>query len=152
MQLNFSKGGGMLPAVVQETGTGKILMLGFMNDAAFQKTLETGYVTFYSRSQNKLWRKGESSGHLLKVREVLVDCDEDSVVVVAEQLGPGTCHMGYRSCFFRRVQGNEFVEAEPRVFDPEAVYGAPSGNNPSRPALRDQGADRSAPPSEEAQS
>ena len=126
MQLDFNKGGGILPAVVQESGTGKILMLGYMNAEAFEKTLATGRVTFFSRSQNRLWVKGESSGHILKVREVLLDCDQDAVVVVAEQLGPGTCHMGYRSCFFRRAQGDDWVEAEPRVFDPKAVYGPAS--------------------------
>ena len=100
MELDFKKGGGMLPAVVQEAGTGKVLMLGYMNPEAYRKTLESRNVTFFSRSQNKLWMKGESSGHVLKVKEVLVDCDLDSLVVIAEQLGPGTCHEGYRTCFF----------------------------------------------------
>ena len=124
MQLNFEKGDGLLPAIVQETGTGKILMLGYMNAEALAKTLETGSVTFFSRSRNRLWVKGESSGHTLKVRDVLVDCDEDALVVVAEQVGPGTCHRGYRSCFYRRFQGGELREAEPRAFDPDAVYGS----------------------------
>ena len=127
MQLDFEKGGGLLPAVIQEAGTGKVLMLGFMNAEALDRTLATGNVTFFSRSRNRLWVKGESSGHVLKLREVLVDCDEDALVVVAEQIGPGTCHEGYRSCFFRRIQGGELVEAEPRVFDPEAVYGSLEG-------------------------
>lgn len=128
MELNFSKGGGMLPAVVQEAGTGKVLMLGYMNAEAYHKTLQSGKVTFFSRSQNKLWMKGESSGHVLKVKDVLVDCDLDSLVVVAEQLGPGTCHEGYRTCFFRRVEGDNLIEVEPRVFDPQVVYGSLSGN------------------------
>lgn len=123
MQLNFDKGDGLLPAIVQESGSGKVLMLGFMNAAAFHKTLETGYVTFFSRSRNALWVKGESSGHRLKVGEVRVDCDADAVLVVAEQFGPGTCHEGYHSCFFRRVEDGELVVAEPRAFDPEKVYG-----------------------------
>ncbi len=129
MELDFAKGGGLLPAVVQEAGTGKVLMLGYMNEVAYRRTLQSGNVTFFSRSQNKLWMKGESSGHVLKVREVLVDCDLDSLVVVAEQLGPGTCHEGYRTCFFRRVEGDRLVEVEPRAFDPKAVYGssAPKG-------------------------
>jgi len=126
MELDFKKGGGMLPAVVQEAGTGKVLMLGYMNPEAYRKTLESRNVTFFSRSQNKLWMKGESSGHVLKVKEVLVDCDLDSLVVIAEQLGPGTCHEGYRTCFFRRVEGDHFVEVEPRAFDPQAVYGSSS--------------------------
>jgi phosphoribosyl-AMP cyclohydrolase len=127
MELNFSKTGGMLPAVVQEAGTGKILMLGYMNEEAYRKTLQSGNVTFFSRSRNKLWMKGESSGHVLKVKEVLVDCDLDSLVVIAEQLGPGTCHEGYRTCYFRRVDGDSLVEVEPRAFDPKAVYGTSSG-------------------------
>jgi len=124
MQLNFDKGDGLLPAIVQESGSGKVLMLGFMNAEALNKTLETGYVTFFSRSRNKLWVKGESSGHRLKVGEVRVDCDSDAVLVVAEQFGPGTCHEGYHSCFFRRVEDGKLVVAEPRAFDPEKVYGA----------------------------
>jgi len=131
MELDFDKGGGLLPAVVQEAGTGKVLMLGYMSAEAYRRTLESGNVTFFSRSQNKLWMKGESSGHVLKVKEVLVDCDLDSLVVVAEQLGPGTCHEGYRTCFFRRVEGENFVEAEPRAFDPKAVYGSSSSKGPN---------------------
>jgi phosphoribosyl-AMP cyclohydrolase len=127
MKLNFDKGGGMLPAVVQESGTGKVLMLGYMNAEAFRKTMESRQVTFFSRSQNKLWTKGETSGHVLKVREVLVDCDLDTLLVIAEQLGPGTCHEGYRTCFFRKVKGEKLVEVEPRAFDPKAIYGAGGG-------------------------
>lgn len=126
MQLNFDKGSGLLPAIVQESGSGKVLMLGFMNAEAFRQTLETGYVTFFSRSRNKLWVKGESSGHRLKVGEVRVDCDTDAVLIVAEQSGPGTCHEGYHSCFYRRVEDGELVVAEPRAFDPEKVYGDPA--------------------------
>jgi phosphoribosyl-AMP cyclohydrolase len=122
MELDFKKGGGMLPAVVQEAGTGKVLMLGYMNAEAYRKTLDSGNVSFFSRSQNKLWMKGESSGHVLKVKQVLVDCDLDTLLVIAEQLGPGTCHEGYRTCFFRRVEGDNLVEVEPRAFDPKAVY------------------------------
>jgi len=137
MELNFDKGDGLLPAVIQEFGTNKVLMLGFMNAAAVQKTLETGYVTFFSRSRNKLWVKGESSGHLLKVREVRVDCDEDALVVAAEQLGPGTCHEGYHSCFYRRIEGGKLVIVEPRAFDPEKVYG--NSSNSSSHAARPSG-------------
>lgn len=127
MQLDFEKGGGMLPAVVQEAGSGKVLMLGYMNPDAYRRTLESGNVTFFSRSRNRLWMKGESSGHVLKVKEVLVDCDLDALVIVAEQLGPGTCHEGYRTCFFRRVEGENLVAVEPRAFDPQTVYGSGSG-------------------------
>jgi len=123
MELKFDKTTGLLPAIVQESGTGKVLMLGFMNAESFEKTLATGNVTFFSRSRNKLWVKGESSGHVLKVEDIRVDCDSDAVLVVAEQLGPGTCHEGYRSCFFRRVEDGKLVVAEPRAFDPKQVYG-----------------------------
>jgi phosphoribosyl-AMP cyclohydrolase len=126
MQLEFNKSGGLLPAIVQEAGTGKVLMLGFMNEEAFRKTLETGLATFFSRSRNRLWVKGESSGHVLKVHDVLVDCDQDTLLIVAEQLGPGTCHNGYHSCFYRRVWQGELVEAESRAFDPDKVYGSPT--------------------------
>ena len=123
MELKFDKTTGLLPAIVQESGTGKVLMLGFMNAESFDKTLATGNVTFFSRSRNKLWVKGESSGHVLKVEDIRVDCDSDAVLVVAEQLGPGTCHEGYHSCFFRRVEDGKLAIAEPRAFDPEQVYG-----------------------------
>lgn len=126
MELNFDKASGLLPAIIQESGTGKVLMLGYMNAAALQKTLQTGEATFFSRSRNKLWVKGESSGHVLRVQDVLVDCDEDTLLVIAEQVGPGTCHNGYHSCFYRRVQGENLVEVEARTFDPDQVYaGAP---------------------------
>jgi phosphoribosyl-AMP cyclohydrolase len=131
MLLDFEKIGGMVPAVVQETGTGRVLMLGYMTPEAFQKTVDSGKVTFFSRSRNKLWTKGESSGHVLKVEQVLVDCDQDAVVVMAEQTGPGTCHEGYTSCFFRRVEGHRLVAIEPRVFDPEKVYDSSSSRSSS---------------------
>jgi phosphoribosyl-AMP cyclohydrolase len=134
--LDFKKTGGMLPAVVQEAGTGKVLMLGYMNPEAFEKTMRSGNVTFFSRSQSKLWTKGETSGHVLKVRDVLVDCDLDSLVVIAEQVGPGTCHEGYRTCFFRRVEGDKLVEVEPRAFDPKAVYGSTAASKPTPEARR----------------
>ena len=126
MQLSFEKAGGLLPAVIQEAGTGKVLMLGYMNAESFAKTLETGKATFFSRSRNKLWVKGESSGHVLKVHDVLVDCDEDTLLIVAEQVGPGVCHNGYHSCFYRRVEPGGLAEAEKPTFDPKKVYGSAS--------------------------
>ena len=119
MQLDYDKLNGLVPAVVQDYSTREVLMLGFMNETAFRQTLESGYATFFSRTRNKLWRKGETSGHRLAVREVLVDCDNDSVVLLAEQSGPGTCHEGYRSCFFRRVEGDDAVVFQQRAFEPE---------------------------------
>ena len=121
MDLKFHEG--LIPAIVQDRHSGKVLMLGYMNNDALKKTLESGYVTFFSRSRKKLWTKGETSGHLLLVREVRVDCDRDAVLVQADLQGPGCCHMGYKSCFFRKLtaSGEEvFLERE---FDPAKVYG-----------------------------
>jgi phosphoribosyl-AMP cyclohydrolase len=123
MQLDFSKLDGLLPAVIQDHQSGRVLMVGFMNDEAFRKTVETGYATFFSRSRNKLWLKGESSGHRLVVKEISTDCDGDTVLVKVEALGPGVCHEGYQSCFFRRLENGEWNVSEARTYDPKAVYG-----------------------------
>ncbi|MGH9431897.1 MAG: phosphoribosyl-AMP cyclohydrolase [Terriglobia bacterium] len=121
MDLKFQDG--VIPAIVQDKESGQVLMLGYMNAEAFELTLRTGNVTFFSRSRGKLWVKGEISGHRLAVREVRVDCDQDALLIEAELGGPGCCHLGYRSCFFRRVTAaGEEVIAE-REFDPAAVYG-----------------------------
>ena len=115
MQLDFSKLDGLVPAVVQDARTREVLMLGFMNEEAYRRTMDTGFATFFSRSRNKLWTKGETSGNRLAVREVLVDCDNDSLVLLAEQSGPATCHQGYRSCFYRRIEKGEPVAIQERV-------------------------------------
>ncbi len=120
--LDYSKLDGLIPAVVQDHQTLRVLMVGFMNGEAFQKTVETGFVTFYSRSRNKLWMKGESSGHRLVVKQIETDCDLDTVLVKVEALGPGVCHEGYQSCFFRTLDANEWKVSEPRTYDPNAVY------------------------------
>ena len=124
MQLDFKKLDGLLPTVIQDAATGEVLMLGFMNEEAYAATRSSGEVTFFSRSRNKLWRKGEQSGHVLKVHEILVDCDVDSLVIRVDALGPGVCHEGYKSCFFRQLTpaGEAIVVAE-QMFDPKAVYG-----------------------------
>lgn len=124
MDIAFAKAGGLVPAIVQDDQTGDVLMLGFMNEDALAETRRTSEVVFYSRSRNRLWKKGESSGHVLKVREVRVDCDADALLVRVEAIGPGVCHEGYRSCFFRRMEddGSEKV-IEQRTFDAEHVYG-----------------------------
>jgi phosphoribosyl-AMP cyclohydrolase len=126
MELDFTKMNGLITAVVQDHGTGRVLMVGFMNEEAFRKTVETGYVTFFSRSRNKLWLKGETSGHYLVAKEISTDCDRDSLLIKAEALGPGVCHDGYQSCFYRRLDGDRWVESEPRAYDPAAVYGGKS--------------------------
>jgi phosphoribosyl-AMP cyclohydrolase len=124
VEIAFEKAGGLVPAIVQEHRSGDVLMLGFMNEEALAETRRTREAVFFSRSRNRLWKKGESSGHVLKVREVLVDCDSDAVLVRVEPIGPGVCHEGYRSCFFRRLEadGSATVIAE-RTFEPEQVYG-----------------------------
>jgi phosphoribosyl-AMP cyclohydrolase len=124
MQPDFSKQDGLVPAIVQDATTGDVLMLGFMNEQAYHATRASGDVTFFSRSRQKLWRKGEQSGHTLRVREMRIDCDADAVLVRVDPIGPGVCHEGYRSCFFRRLEadGTAVVAAE-RTFDPQAVYG-----------------------------
>jgi len=123
MQLDFAKLDGLLPAIVQDAASGEVLMLGFMNEQAYRETRTSGQVTFFSRTRNKLWRKGEQSGHVLKVREVRVDCDGDTVLIRVDPVGPGVCHEGYRSCFFRSLDaaGATTVLAA-RTFDPAAVY------------------------------
>jgi phosphoribosyl-AMP cyclohydrolase len=123
MQLDFTKLDGLIPAVIQEAKTGRVLMVGFMNDVAFAKTLESGNVTFFSRSRNKLWMKGESSGHVLKVKSIATDCDDDSLLIQVESRGPGVCHNGYESCFYRNWDGAEWTESEKPTYDPKAVYG-----------------------------
>jgi phosphoribosyl-AMP cyclohydrolase len=126
MDLDFGKLNGLLTAVIQDHQTGRVLMVGFMNDESFRKTVESGFVTFFSRSRNKLWMKGETSGHRLVVKEISTDCDRDALLVKVEALGPGVCHEGYQSCFFRRLEEGQWKESEPRAYDPSAVYGSNS--------------------------
>jgi phosphoribosyl-AMP cyclohydrolase len=120
--MEFKYQDGLIPAIIQDKRSGKVLMLGYMNEEAYRQTLQTGYVTFYSRSRQKLWTKGETSGHLLKVREVRVDCDQDALLLQADLKGPGCCHLGYKSCFFRKLtpEGEELIAK--REFDPAEVY------------------------------
>jgi phosphoribosyl-AMP cyclohydrolase len=124
VRIDFEKVGGLVPAIIQDHRTGDVLMLGFMNSVSLEETQRSGEVVFFSRSRNKQWKKGESSGHVLKVREVRVDCDVDAILVRVEAVGPGVCHEGYRSCFFRTLESDGKVKiTEERAFAPEAVYG-----------------------------
>jgi len=123
LNLDFEKSGGLVTAVVQDHATGRVLMVGYMNQEAFQLTVKTGFATFYSRSRKKLWLKGESSGHRLVVKGIAADCDLDAVLLQVEALGPGVCHEGYRSCFFRQLDGGEWKVAEQRAYNPAEVYG-----------------------------
>ena len=123
VELAFEKQGGLLPAVIQHYRTKDVLMLGYLNADALAKSRATGEVHFFSRSRNRLWKKGEISGHVLRLRELRFDCDADSLLLLVEPLGPGVCHEGYQSCFFRRLEadGSTRVVSE-RAFLPEDVY------------------------------
>ena len=124
VELDFAKAAdGLLPAIVQDADSGDILMLAYINRESWQKTLETGKAHFWSRSRSKLWLKGESSGHVQLIKEIYVDCDQDTVVFKVEQLGGAACHKGYKSCFFRRLRDNELEVVGEPVFDPAQVYG-----------------------------
>ena len=122
LALQFDKGGGLLPAIVQDHETKEVLMLAYINDLAWRKTLETGKAHYWSRSRKKLWLKGETSGHVQLIKKILVDCDEDTIVYQVEQLGGAACHTGHRSCFFRKVSENKFETIDEPVFDPREVY------------------------------
>ncbi|TKB10313.1 phosphoribosyl-AMP cyclohydrolase [Desulforhopalus sp. IMCC35007] len=124
VSLDFSKSAdGLIPAIVQDHTTNEVLMLAYINQLAWEETLKTGKAHYWSRSRSKLWLKGESSGHIQKIHEILVDCDDDTVVYKVEQLGGAACHTGHRSCFYRIVDGEELVVQGEKVFDPEKVYG-----------------------------
>ncbi len=122
-KINFTKNAdGTVPAIVQEYLTGRILMLAYVNEEAWVKTLESGKAHYWSRSRKKLWLKGESSGNVQRIKEIMVDCDEDTLIYVVEQDGGAACHKGYYSCFYRHVVDDAFVVVEDRVFDPKDVY------------------------------
>lgn len=122
IQLEFNKLGGLVPAIVQDNETGEILMLAYMNQEALNATLSTGKATYYSRSRQTLWVKGETSGNVQLVKEIRIDCDDDTVLIKVEQLGGAACHTGHRSCFYKKVEnGTIRIVGEP-VFDPKEVY------------------------------
>lgn len=112
---------GLVCTIIQDEKGNEVLMVAFMNKESLEETLTTGKTCFYSRSRQKLWRKGESSGHIQKVKEVYIDCDGDAILIKVEQIG-GACHTGYRSCFFRKVDKNRFIEEGEKVFDEKQVY------------------------------
>jgi phosphoribosyl-AMP cyclohydrolase len=123
-KLAFEKMGGLIPAVIQDHGDGQVLMVGFVNPESLAATQKTGEMHFFSRSKNRLWKKGETSGHVLRVREIRVDCDADALLIRVEALGPGVCHQGYRSCFFRALDGHGKLRVvDEKVFETDAVYG-----------------------------
>jgi phosphoribosyl-AMP cyclohydrolase len=120
--IDFDKLGGMVPVIAQDDATGEVLMLAYMNREAFEETRRTGRVCYFSRSRNKLWRKGEESGHVQEVRSMYFDCDADTLLVKVHQIGGAACHEGYKSCFFRRIDGDQVTVVGERVFDPKQVY------------------------------
>lgn len=123
VSLNFSKSeDGLLPAIVQDHQSGEVLMLAYINELAWQETLKTGKAHYWSRSRSKLWLKGETSGHVQIIHQILVDCDDDTVIYKVEQLGGAACHTGHRSCFYRIVEDGNLKTVDEKVFDPEVVY------------------------------
>jgi phosphoribosyl-AMP cyclohydrolase len=120
--VDFDKSGGLVPAIAQDAATGEILMLAYMNAESFAETLRTGRACYFSRSRNKLWRKGEESGNVQEVQEIRIDCDQDTILLKVHQIGGAACHTGYRSCFFRRIENGAVVEDGVRIFDPKEVY------------------------------
>ena len=123
IELDFSKQDGLIPAIAQDAESGEILMLAYMNEESWGLTLQTGIAHYWSRSRNKLWKKGESSGNVQEIKEIRVDCDSDTVVLKVNQIGDSACHTGYRSCFYRLLKGDELVVDGHKVFDPDEVYG-----------------------------
>ena len=123
LQLDFKKGDGILPAIAQDYKSGKVLMLAYMNDEAYQLTLQTGEAHYWSRTRGEIWHKGETSGNIQVVREILVDCDHDAILLKVEQVGGAACHLGYESCFHNKIDkhGGETTIGE-RIFDPERIY------------------------------
>jgi phosphoribosyl-AMP cyclohydrolase len=122
LTLNFDKLGGLVPAIAQDHQTGEILMIAFMNEAAWNATLASGRATYYSRSRKCLWVKGQTSGNIQRVREIRIDCDDDAVILKVEQVGGAACHTGHRSCFHKKIEdGAVRIEGQP-VFDPKEVY------------------------------
>jgi phosphoribosyl-AMP cyclohydrolase len=120
---DFSRGDGLVPAIAQDSQSGEVLMMAYMNAESYAETVATGRAVYYSRSRKKLWRKGEESGNVQLVKSIFVDCDEDTILLKVEQIGGAACHEGYSSCFFRRVTPAGLEVEGQRVFDPEKVYG-----------------------------
>lgn len=122
---DFAKGGGLLPAIAQDAADGTVLMMAYMNAEAYAETLATGRAVYFSRSRNRLWRKGEESGNVQEVESVYLDCDRDTILLRVRQIGRAACHEGYQSCFFRQVTPEGLKIVGRRVFDPNEVYGKP---------------------------
>jgi phosphoribosyl-AMP cyclohydrolase len=122
---DFGKGDGLLPAIAQDAQTGEVLMMAYMNAESYAETLSTGRAVYFSRSRNKLWRKGEESGHVQVVEGIFLDCDNDTLLLKVKQLGDAACHTGYRSCFYRQITPDGAKTVGQRIFDPAEVYKKP---------------------------
>jgi len=122
LNLDFKKTGGLIPAIAQDYKTGEVLMLAYINKEAWEATLSTGKATYFSRSRQTLWIKGETSGNMQVIREIRIDCDDDTVIFKVEQIGGAACHKGYRSCFYKKIEDGTVEVTEERVFDPREVY------------------------------
>jgi phosphoribosyl-AMP cyclohydrolase len=122
IMIDFDKSGGLVPAIAQDADTGEVLMLAWMNREAYEETVRTGRACYFSRSRNRLWRKGEESGNVQEVRQICIDCDADTILLKVHQIGGAACHEGYRSCFFRTVDGPNLRVIGERIFDPKQVY------------------------------
>lgn len=120
---DFKKMDGLVPVIAQDEKTREVLMLAYMNEESYKLTLECGEAVYYSRSRKKLWHKGESSGCVQKVKSIRIDCDNDTLVLLVEQVGGAACHTGRQSCFFRELKGDQVIECSPLIFDPSEVYG-----------------------------
>lgn len=119
---DFAKGDGLIPAIVQDSDTKEVLMMAYMNRESWETTLKTGKATYWSRSRKQLWLKGESSGHFQMVKNIFIDCDNDTILLQVKQLGEAACHTGYRSCFYRKLRSNDFEIVGEKIFNPEDVY------------------------------
>lgn len=119
---DFAKCGDLLPVIAQDDKTGEVLMMAYMNSEAYNETLATGRAVYFSRSRQKLWRKGEESGNVQMIKSIYLDCDRDTLLIKVDQIGGAACHEGYKSCFFREVTGDGLKIVAERVFDPKEVY------------------------------
>jgi len=128
VDLDFTKFGGLIPVIAQDYKTNEVLMMAFMNIESWELTVKTGYVHYWSRSRNCLWKKGESSGNLQEVKEIRVDCDSDCILIKINQIGGAACHTGYRSCFYKKVKDDKIVISGRKVFDPDEKYADVNGD------------------------
>lgn len=122
INIDFNKSGGMVPVIIQDQKTGEVLMLAYMNEEAYSLSIKTGLAHYWSRSKNRIWKKGEESGHIQEIKEVRIDCDNDTILMKVHQVGGAACHEGYRSCFFRKVVNDKTEIEGERIFDPSKVY------------------------------